>query len=450
MLAHDQLVQILAALPDPAFILTRSGRYAGVFGGTDSRYYHDGSGLIGKSIGDVLETEKTNWFLAEIDKALQARKLHIVEYGLAGSDVKGIPADGPQYVIHFEGRVQPLNFQVEGEDAVLWVASNITERHALEERLRALSETDALTGLWNRRHFEKIVATEKERALRYGHPISLLIFDIDLFKLINDTYGHKAGDAVLVELAKVIGDCTRESDIVTRWGGEEFTILMPYAELEAAAEAAEKIRHVVEAHPFPHCQYVTISLGVAEWSLASESFDVLLSRADDALYKAKNGGRNRSVLSRPAPLSAAGGPSPTAVNLLWRTHYESGNETIDGDHQSLIDSANAILARVAAKPEGGFSDNDRREIIDLIDRFLSDTRSHFEREELKLAEIGWDGLPEHRSEHQRLSHAADVLRDKLSNSPTDIAIGEFIDFLTIEVVANHIIRADRMYFSLLR
>ena len=297
MLAQEQLAELLTALPDPAFVLTRSGRYAGVYGGTDTRYYHDGSGLIGQTIENVLNPEKATWFLGEIENALRSRKLHIVEYTLAGSDIKGLPTNGPQSTIHFEGRVQALGFQVEGEDAVLWVASNVTSRHVLQEELRALSETDALTHLWNRRHFQKTVAAEKARALRYAHPVSILVFDVDYFKRINDSYGHGIGDAVLVELAKVVSGCIRESDLLARWGGEEFTILMPYSTLDSSASVAEKIRQTIEMHTFPEGCRVTVSLGVAEWLLDGESFDSLLSRADKALYQAKKDGRNRSVLS---------------------------------------------------------------------------------------------------------------------------------------------------------
>ena len=132
MFSEEQIADILAALPDPAFILTRSGCYAAIFGGSDLRYYHDGSGLIGKSLHDVLHTEKATWFAKEIEKALSSQQLHIVEYELAGSDVKGLE-DGPSNVIWFEGRVQALNFQVLGEDAVLWVASNMVKPSEIKE-----------------------------------------------------------------------------------------------------------------------------------------------------------------------------------------------------------------------------------------------------------------------------------------------------------------------------
>lgn len=298
MLSQDQLTQILTALPDPAFVLTRSGRYVAIYGGTDSRYYHDGSSLIGKSIVDVIKEVKARWFLGEIAHVLAVGGLHIVEYELSGKDVKGLPDDGPEHPIWFEGRVQPLGFQVEGEDAVLWVASNITERHAAEEKLRILSETDALTGLWNRRHFDRTVAAEMERAGRYGHGVHLLIFDVDHFKVVNDTLGHSAGDVVLSEVARLLSNHTRQSDIVARWGGEEFSILMPHATDHAAFETAEKLRKAIEEFEFSHGCRMTVSVGVAKWGGLTESFDSLLARADDALYRVKGAGRN-CVISAP-------------------------------------------------------------------------------------------------------------------------------------------------------
>lgn len=129
------LAATLGALPDPAFILTRSGRYAAVFGGSDKRYYHDGTGLVGLHITDVLEDEKALWFLRQIDIALNARELHVVEYGLSGRHIKSMDSEGPVDTIWFEGRVQALDFSVDDEDAVLWVASNITSRHQAEQDL---------------------------------------------------------------------------------------------------------------------------------------------------------------------------------------------------------------------------------------------------------------------------------------------------------------------------
>lgn len=448
MFPEAQFIEILKAFPDPAFILTRSGRYAGVFGGADARYYHDGSGLVGRSIGDVLNQEKAAWFLAEIEQALRAQKLHIVEYTLSGSDIKGLSDDGPQGVLYFEGRIQPLGFQVEGEDAVLWVASNITSRHHLEEQLRSLSETDSLTGLWNRRHFGKIVEGEKERAHRYGHPISLLIFDIDHFKVINDTYGHSAGDAVLTELALVVCGCTRESDIVTRWGGEEFTILMPFASLDAANRVAEKIRRKVEGHRFPHGYKVTVSLGVAEWSLAAESFDTLLSRADEALYQAKHAGRNRAVCAQGGGVASAGLPTLSVSRLVWRTHYLSGHSVIDQQHQALFEGAQKLVDEIADIFLRPLRSQDFERIRVSIDALLDDAVEHFDAEEKTLENLAWPGLSQHRAEHDQLKTQALALRQKVISQPSKETATEIIDFLTVEVVANHMLRSDRSFFSL--
>ena len=292
MFSLEQITEILSALPDPAFILTRSGRYVGVYGGTDSRYYHDGSSLVGQTVNDVLEEEKASWFLGEIEQALQSKRLHVIEYGLSGSDVKGLADDGPGSVIWFEGRVQALNFQIDNEDAVLWVASNITERHQLEQKLRLQSETDELTGLYNRRYFDQAIASELSRARRYQEAISLFIFDVDHFKAINDTHGHKVGDAVLCEIASLTASNTRESDIVTRWGGEEFLVLMPHTSLDMAEKVANTFCNFIEKYQFEHDISMTISIGVAEWKNETESVDSLISRADEALYKAKHAGRN--------------------------------------------------------------------------------------------------------------------------------------------------------------
>lgn len=151
-LSYAQLQAIFDAFPDPVFLLTRSGLYAGVHGGSDSRYYHDGKGLIGKRLHEVLKPNKADWFLAEIAKALSAQQMHIVEYDLAMSDVLGLTAGGPADSIWFEGRVQPLNFKIANEDAVLWIASNINHRINLEMQLTDAMrrEREAINILWRR------------------------------------------------------------------------------------------------------------------------------------------------------------------------------------------------------------------------------------------------------------------------------------------------------------
>jgi len=294
----EQIAALLAALPDPAFILTRSGKYAALFGGTDARYYHDGSSLVGKRIGDVLNSEKAAWFLAQIAVALAKRGLHVVEYRLDRKDVKGLESEGPDDTIWFEGRAQALDYQVDGEDAVLWVASNITASKKLEALLRMQSETDALTGLANRRKLMQALNDSHGLHARYRTPASVLIFDIDKFKDINDRYGHLSGDKAIQVTADVCRHELRTTDFPARLGGDEFVILMPHTTWEQAMPIAERLRQRI-ADQLRELgtlgQGATISGGLSQMLPGDASSEDVLKRADDALYRAKHGGRNRIV-----------------------------------------------------------------------------------------------------------------------------------------------------------
>ncbi|MGW8391395.1 GGDEF domain-containing protein [Pseudoduganella sp. HUAS MS19] len=286
------------ALPDPAFILTRSGRYIAIFGGIDVRYYHDGSHLIGKTVHDVLTPDKASWFLKEIETALAWRALHIVEYSLVRGDIKDLPSSGPSYRLWFEGRIQALDFQVDGEDAALWVASNITARKEMEDQLRMLSEVDSLSGLLNRRKLMSVLAEHFDTFERYGTPMAMLIFDIDHFKRVNDEHGHLAGDVVIKTTADVCQRELRATDAPARLGGDEFVVLMPHTSCEQAAPIAERLRlRIAETLQALGSigDAVTISGGLACFRAGDGSCEDVLKRGDDALYQAKRAGRNRIV-----------------------------------------------------------------------------------------------------------------------------------------------------------
>ena len=292
MFTQQQMTSILSSLPDPAFILTRGGRYAAIFGGKDLRHYHDGSALVGRSMFDVLKEEKARWFLAEIEKALESDVLHIVEYELSGSDVKGA-GDGPSHSIWFEGRVQALNFPVEGEAAVVWVASNITEKNETQQTLRQLSETDALTGLYNRRKLIETLDNRLGAFERENDQTSVFVFDLDNFKRLNDEMGHQAGDAALVEIARLCRQQLRQNDVIARFGGDEFVVVMPSTHRTDALEIAERLRENVPVILKEHLQYEsTISGGISEFDRYDRVSSDVLKRADEGLYRSKRGGRN--------------------------------------------------------------------------------------------------------------------------------------------------------------
>ncbi|MDB4905634.1 MAG: diguanylate cyclase [Gemmatimonadetes bacterium] len=175
------------------------------------------------------------------------------------------------------------------------------ERELLEvnEKLRWMSQTDALTGLDNRRHLSERLNEMFEHAKRLNEPFSCVMCDLDKFKSVNDTYGHQAGDQVLIQLAQVLKIEAREIDRVGRYGGEEFMLLLPGTVLDAAVTFAERVRKHIESRTFTFeggSLQRTASFGVAGWPHPRiTSCDALMKSADDALYVAKETGRNKVV-----------------------------------------------------------------------------------------------------------------------------------------------------------
>jgi two-component system, cell cycle response regulator len=172
---------------------------------------------------------------------------------------------------------------------------------AYHEEIYRISIQDGLTGAYSKRYFLEFLEQEIARSLRYGSPLGLVIFDIDHFKRINDTFGHPAGDAVLKELTRRLMSRIRQTDLLVRYGGEEFAVALPGTRLDGAAAAAEFMRQLVQTQPVAHENImipVTISLGVASLEPAGEravDAQELIRRADEKLYAAKHLGRNRVV-----------------------------------------------------------------------------------------------------------------------------------------------------------
>lgn len=171
------------------------------------------------------------------------------------------------------------------------VAERTAELRTLNAELDRLATTDTLTGMWNRRYFEQAANAEIARVDRYSHPLSLILFDIDHFKAINDRHGHLAGDQVLIELAERVRRQLRVVDVLARWGGEEFVAMLPHCGMAEAVRIAEKLRALVAATPFLTVGTVTSSFGVAEFR-PDEDLGAWVNRTDEALYAAKAAGRN--------------------------------------------------------------------------------------------------------------------------------------------------------------
>ena len=169
--------------------------------------------------------------------------------------------------------------------------------------LYQLSITDKLTGLNNRMKLDRVLMDEVERARRYSSVFSVILMDIDHFKKINDTFGHQLGDETLVRFADLIRENIRTTDIAGRWGGEEFLVICPETDLESARNLAEKLRVKIENYNFPGVSKQTASFGVNQFSPENE-ISQLIGLADDALYRAKETGRNRVCSKSPSLITA--------------------------------------------------------------------------------------------------------------------------------------------------
>ena len=317
--------------------------------------------------------------------------------------------------------------------------------HQLKQELvefERQASTDKLTGAWSRRRFEDAVISERERFSRYGHPLCLLIIDVDFFKNVNDQYGHVTGDDVLVILAQVIQSTLRVTDSLTRWGGDEFVVLSPETSLPAMVFLAERLREKVSGTIFSHAKTTTISIGAAE-CLRDETWEAWFHRADQALYRAKASGRNQVQCSCEASSGARTGISTPKgfTDLVWHPGYECGHRFLDNQHRALFLSVNALLQAI-------FDSHPSEEIEALAERLISEAAQHFNDEESILADVGFSGLNEHASEHARLIECASQLASQLH---TGLAhVGELFLFLAHDVVAKHMLIDDSVFFPLIQ
>ncbi|WP_333606382.1 sensor domain-containing diguanylate cyclase [Arsukibacterium sp.] len=196
----------------------------------------------------------------------------------------------------------PLNDATDGTAYLCLLIEDATDAYVYQSQLQQSNQqlelanrTDGLTGVLNRRYWQQQLSYEVQRADRYQHPLSLLLFDLDKFKLLNDHYGHQAGDLVLIEVARLVGTLLRDTDLFGRYGGEEFAIILPDTPLSGAITLAQRLCREVAALRLNYQQQVlttSISIGVSEYS-AGQQADELVQQADVALYTAKKAGRNQ-------------------------------------------------------------------------------------------------------------------------------------------------------------
>ena len=302
------------------------------------------------------------------------------------------------------------------------------------EKLLKSAITDELTGVYNRKFFEKRVVEEMEIADRDNEHISLIIFDLDRFKLVNDNFGHQFGDEVLKRTTQIAGDLIRKTDFLNRVGGEEFAIILPNTNKAQAVFVAEKVRKALEDNKHFKVGQVTGSFGVAE-RMKAESLRSWYKRADNALYQAKNTGRNRVVDSDKIDIPLV------SLQVQWRQEWNCGNDEIDEQHDKILQIANDLITKIYA----GASHN---ECMDMIKLFLEYAVNHFATEERILMEIEYDGLIAHIKKHEYLTNKAIYLKECYEKK--ELQPAAFLSFIIDEVVVEHLTKEDTKFFALLK
>lgn len=312
----------------------------------------------------------------------------------------------------------------------------VERRSASERDLRAanaeleqLAMIDRLTGCWNRHKMEQFAAAEIVRARRYQQPLTLIIFDIDHFKLINDRYGHPQGDAILVDIARRVQARLRDGDGLARWGGEEFLILLPCSGIEDGARVAEQLRQLIEAITGGEAGKVTASFGVAMLH-ADDTLEKLVKRADAALYRAKEFGRNQVEREDSRP---AGGP---LFRLAWNDNSAFGLAELEYQHRQLFALSNILVDAI----EEGRPDE---ELARHIGALLEETASHFAVEEQDMAAACYPRREEHAATHQLLLEEA---RQRFAAWQSGAMSSEHLaNYLLRSLLTRHILSADRNY-----
>ena len=264
-----ELQAVFQALPDLYFRLGADGTFQELLAGDPSDLYQPIEDLLGKRIQDVSK-KLAGQFQQVIDRVQDTRSLVMIEYNLS---IRGERK-------FFEARFLPLL-----EDQIVVVIRNITERKQAEERLRYLCFHDILTGIFNRSFFEEEL---KRLNTKRQLPLSVIMGDVNGLKLVNDTLGHQAGDALLIMTAEIFKNMCRKEDIICRWGGDEFAVLLPNTDRDTAGRICNQLRAAgekTERESMP----VSFALGVATRENIDQPFELVLQKAEDLMYQDKKG-----------------------------------------------------------------------------------------------------------------------------------------------------------------
>jgi two-component system, cell cycle response regulator len=287
---EGKLRAFVEALPNLAIVFSERGEILEIYPNNGAFAHYFSGNPIGHPIQDVMPSEAAERIMTAIQKVVKRKTIQVVEYEL--------PEIAPE-TRRFEAHLSSIQGPEAELQKIVLITVDISERVRLFHEVRKLAEQDPLTGCNNRRHFVLLGNHEISQAIRYHHPLSLIMMDIDNFKISNDKFGHPMGDQILRSVVDTCLHILRESDIFARYGGEEFTGLLPETTMEQAVRIAERIRSRIEKLVIKsngNKTSITLSLGLASLEDLEDNpktLDGLIFLADRALYTAKANGRNR-------------------------------------------------------------------------------------------------------------------------------------------------------------
>ncbi len=292
---------------------------------------------------------------------------------------------------------------------------------------------DHFTNIYTREYFNLRVQEEFHQAERHKYPISMIYFDLDHFKNVNDTYGHSAGDNVLLEVVEAVKGVIRTEDVFSRWGGDEFILLLPHTDLKGVEYLAERIRSQIETLPICLNYDVTASVGCAQWQCC-EYQESWFSRTDKALYASKNTGRNRVTVNDHKT------DKSVLVKVSWNNAWNSSNAVIDKEHRRLLDRCNAII-------ENSLKKSHYNETLREIEAFLIEIEDHFDHEIAIIRNYGYPEVDKHERIHAEIVEETQNIYQRAVRE--EISSIELFKFLLTTVIQNHVQEEDRKYFRYL-
>lgn len=320
------------------------------------------------------------------------------------------------------------------EDLIAISLFDITMQKKAEEALEKIAMKDELTGLYNRYFLDTIMNEEIERSERYEVPLAVVLLDLDNFKKINDTWGHPVGDTVLKLTADTLIKNLRISDYVIRIGGEEILMLMPNTSLNNATAVAEKLRKEIELLIHPVIGKYTASFGVAE-RRKGETYREIYKRVDEALYEAKETGRNKVCKSENMK------EAYPSISLNWKDIWNSGESEIDKQHRGLLVEINEFI-------NSSLNLENKESVLSFYNKILEHVIEHFQYEEKILKGNGYEDVDKHEEIHNFLIKKAVERKEAYYNN--EIEGRKLVSFFLNEIIMGHLLTEDIKYFDAIK